>query len=370
MARTPTGLRRDSALLYWAIFLISAPMGMIVLMARRDDLGSVIVGGAFGGVISTGWAYTFIRERWWLLAPLIVLPFVAPQTIFQWLGLAGVFDIAKGISPETRITSIVATCIASTTLGFILFMIHMRRNERHSARAHAELDVARRVHDTLVPSITLSTPLAEVYGRSSPSSAMGGDLIDVIAGDGRLDVVIGDVSGHGVGAGIVMAMLKGCIRTRLMRHPALDEVLADTNRVLADLTAPGMFATCAALRLLPGRRLEFALAGHLPILHYRAAEQRWDRHPNESLPLGIEQYERYVSGAASVGPGDILAVFTDGLMEAQDGRGRELGLEGFARILASAPTQSLESMHETVMKAVASHGAALDDQSLVLVRVS
>src|ERR1043165_4039205 len=291
MARTPTGVRRDSAIFYIAIILLFAPVAMVVMMVQGEGLGSAVVTGVFSGVIGAGWAYAFIRERWWLLLPLIAVPFVAPHTVFLWLARAGVLELGKDLPPSTRNTVMVAMCMACTTVGFVLLMIHMRTNERRSARAHAELHVARRVHDTLVPPFTLKTAVAEVLGRSLPSSAMGGDLIDAVAEDGRLDVLVGDVSGHGVGAGVVMAMLKSCIRTRLAGHIRLDEVLADANRVLANLTAPEMFATCAALRVLPGRRLEFALAGHLPIFHYRAAERRWIRHPNESLPLGIDPSE-------------------------------------------------------------------------------
>jgi hypothetical protein len=75
---------------------------------------------------------------------------------------------------------------------------------------------------------------------------MGGDLIDVVVHEGRLDILLGDVSGHGLGAGVVMAMLKSCVRTRLLHDASLEEVVADANRVLADLTESNMFATFAA----------------------------------------------------------------------------------------------------------------------------
>ena len=193
--------------------------------------------------------------------------------------------------------------------------------------------------------------------------------MDVLEQDGSLTVLLGDVSGHGVAAGVVMAMLKGCIRTRLLRAAPLEQVITDANRVLADLTAPNMFATLAALRLSPGGRLEFALAGHLPVFHHSAGAGRWEQHPNQSLPLGIDHRERFVAGSIAAQPGDTLAVFTDGLVEVQNGAGRELGLAGVAALLAGSLADSLPEMHDRLMAAVRAHGPQIDDQSLVLVRV-
>jgi hypothetical protein len=371
MASTGRQRGREGPLLFLGIFLMFAPVGVLMMMVQETPQGWLggLVSATFSGLLSVGWAYTFMRERWWLLIPLIVAPFVIPQVLFNQLARAGVLEIGTGIPPQARLIVLAAMCVAFTAFGFVLSVLHLRRTERASANAYAELDIAGRVHRTLVPPITLTTPLADVFGRSKPSSTMGGDLIDAVAEEGRVDVLIGDVSGHGVGAGIVMAMLKSCIRMRLMHHADLSEAIGDVNRVLADLTESGMFATFVALRVLPGRRVEFALAGHLPVFHFRAAQGRWERHPNQSLPLGIEHAEEFAAGATQAGAGDIFAVFTDGLTEVQDGAGRELGLEGVAALIQCASRSSLEALHATVAAGVSGHGAQLDDQSLVLVRV-
>jgi sigma-B regulation protein RsbU (phosphoserine phosphatase) len=170
-----------------------------------------------------------------------------------------------------------------------------------------------------------------------------------------------------------MAMLKGSVRTRLLHAGGPAELVGDANRVLTQLTAANMFATFAALRVREGpggaRELEYALAGHLPIFHRRAADGRRVRYPNGSLPLGIEEGERFSAGSVRVERGDVLAVFTDGLTEVQDRGGRELGVEGVARLLEGAPAGDLEAMHAAVMAGVWGHGVQMDDQSLVVVMV-
>jgi hypothetical protein len=363
---------KDSLRLYAGIFFLFVPVGVLLMMGQmrpERPLGVVpgLVCGVFAGLNSVGWAYTFIRAKWWLLAPLIIAPILLQSFLFDWFGgLIG----ATSMSYRASMLTMALMCVASIVIGFILSVIHMRSTERRTARALADLELARQVHATLAPAITMQIPGAEVHGRSFASSTMGGDLIDAVHSGDRLIVLLGDVSGHGVAAGVVMAMLKSCIRTGLMRAAELDRIVSDANRVLADLTAPNMFATLAALRVGSGRRVEFALAGHLPIFHYHAAEKRWERHPNRSLPLGIEREERFAAGAADAGPGDLFAIFTDGLVEVQNKEGRELGLEGVAAILAENPASSLAAMHEAIMARVAAHGARLDDQSLVLMRLA
>jgi serine phosphatase RsbU (regulator of sigma subunit) len=358
--------------MYAGIFLMFAPVGVLMMMVQQTPMGWAmgLASGIFSGLMSVGWAHMFIRERWWLAIPLVAVPILLPSPFFAWFAGTAAGQSGMELSPQARLIVLALLCVAFTAAGFVLSVMHQRRSERSVARTMAEFELAAQVHETLAPPLTLTTPLGEVLGRSEASSTMGGDLIDAVVEGEHLDVLLGDVSGHGVGAGIVMAMLKSCIRTRLLHGADLGSVVEDANRVLTDLTAPNMFATLVALRLRPGGVLEFALAGHLPVLHYRAAEKAWVRHPNQNLPLGIDHAERFVAGSTTVGPGDVLAVFTDGLTEVQDGAGRELGLEGVAALLARAPMGSLAAMHEAVMAGVAKHGPRLDDQSLVLVRVA
>jgi serine phosphatase RsbU (regulator of sigma subunit) len=357
--------------MYAAIFLVGVPIGILLSMVQNQPQGWLValVSGTFTGLISCGWSYAFIRERWWWLLPLNIAPFVVSGPLVRLLTESGLGELGMGLAPRTRLLVSAVMCVAFTVAGFVLFFVHLRRTERSSAAAVAELEVARRVHSTLVPPIAVSTPVAHGFGRSIPSSAMGGDLIDAVQDGAGVSVLLGDVSGHGVGAGIVMAMLKGCVRARLLHGADLAGALSDANTVLVELTAASMFATLAAVRLLPGRVMEYALAGHLPIFHYRAAEGRWHRYANQNLPLAIDAQERFVSGSVTTAPGDTIALFTDGLVEVQDRAGRELGLEAVAAILAACMEDSLSSMHDAVLARVGAHGPQLDDQSLVLIRV-
>lgn len=362
---------RHSPLMLLAIFLVSSPIGVLLMMVQTTPQGWLtgLVAACFAGAISVGWAYAFMSGRMWVIIPAVAVSVAVPKLFALLDSVTGMLQVGTGLSPSARLVILAVMCIALTASGFIVFDTQMRRTERKTARALAELELASEVHRSLVPAIDLDTPRAQVRGRSIASSAMGGDLIDVVENDGGLVVLLGDVSGHGVGAGIVMAMLKASMRTAMLHTGDTTRVLDEVNKVLEQLTEPHMFATFAALRISAGGELEYAMAGHLPIFHRGAATGEWVQYHNQNLPLGIDDGETFTRGTAQLMPGDLLGVFTDGLTEVQDAAGRELGLEGVAALLASAKGAALAEIDQAVMNGVRAHGPQLDDQSLVLVRV-
>ncbi len=335
----------------------------------------VLVSGVAGGLISVGWAATFVFRRFaWLL-------FIVPSSaILPWgmslaLARAGVAMAVPESAAVAHRLAYTTTGIISIVVGYVVLVKVIRQFDRVGARSRAELDVARKMHELIVPLIETRTRRAEIYSRSEPSSEMGGDLIDVVIREGgsEVDLFLADVSGHGVGAGIVMGMLKASIRTRLLAGGDLGTILTDVNRITYELTKPEMFATLACLRLTPDGMVRFALAGHLPIFHFSALDQSWRTVDNEHLPLGVEEVERFGFGSFAARPHDVLAIFSDGLVEVRDERGREFGLNGMAEALQEAvrvaPARELKDVYQSVMDRVRSFGPSADDQTLLLVRV-
>lgn len=357
-------------LILCGVFFTFFPMGLIGMMVP-DQPGSwrgILTIAVFCGLIAVGWASAFVLQRRWLLAIVVPLQYVIPRYFFRWIGSQGWFAGSTGLRPgDTRIVLMIAA-ISSMVVGYVMAMRVSRRLERAAERSRAELDIASSIHKSLVPDIALDRPGLEVLGTSRPSSEMGGDLIDAaIAGD-RTDIILADVSGHGVGAGIVMGMLKSSARTLLRSSPSVQQLLTDLNVVLSDLTKPNMFATMAIVRLSPGGAFEFGLAGHLPIFHFRAASADVIDHPNQSLPLGIEPDERFEIGGATLARGDTLLLITDGLMEVQDAAGREFGLAALRELFRKNATRPLAEVRDAILAAASAHGTQIDDQSLVLIR--
>lgn len=244
----------------------------------------------------------------------------------------------------------------------------VRRLEGASSAQKAEDAVARRLHDALVPDVDVRSGPIAVWGRSVPCSNTGGDFIEVFDDAGKVTVVIGDVSGHGVGAGILMAMIKGALRVRLRQNVGPDRILSELNELVLGLNRPGVFVTATALRVHPDGRVECASAGHLPTLRLNPANPRGSEIANESLPLGVESEERFVLRECTLVQGETLALLTDGLTEVQDRSGRQIGMPLIRKALASRLHAPLPEIFATLASRCEAFGRQTDDQTLVLVR--
>lgn len=227
--------------------------------------------------------------------------------------------------------------------------------------------LAREIHDAQVAPLAVEVPGFAVAGASFPAAEVGGDLVDAAPCGDRLVAYIADVSGHGVRASALMAMLKAAARMRLRAPAAPDELLADLNRVLFELKRPDMFATCAGLALGPPGEVRVALAGHWPLLRVRRGIV--ERAGHKRPARGLRHDERFVADAVAVEPGDVLALISDGVSEAADRGGRHLGIDGIERVLAAHAAAPLKDLLERILAAAREHGPQHDDRTVLLVRV-
>jgi hypothetical protein len=371
----PPGTRKW---LYAGVFVAFGSIGAFVCMLSYSEPPGWVAGLiaiALAGTLAIGWSAMFIERAWWLLLVVVPLsPFLHRLTFdAMWRNEAvgrPLLLTGTQLSVGQRMTVLCAMGIATVFAGYFLTIRVVRRLEASSGRMRAEFDVARKVHDSLVPGIALSVQGLEVHGSSRASAEMGGDLIDLIRTGDRTDIILADVSGHGVGAGIVMGMLKSSARTLLRRHTDLGPFLADLNAVLTDLVRPGTFATAAVVRIDTDRPgiISYAMAGHLPLFLARRAGGIEELR-NEAFPLGIDPDERFPVGQVALATGDTLMLFTDGLTEVLDRSGRQLGLPTLREVFERHAAQPLPAIAAALRALADAHGKQSDDQSLVLIRV-
>jgi hypothetical protein len=195
-----------------------------------------------------------------------------------------------------------------------------------------ELQSGREVQQVLVPE---ALPAIEGYAVTSayqPYSEVGGDFFQIIPNsDGSTMVALGDVSGHGLKAGMSVSMIVGVLRAESDRtSPA--ELLGALNRCLAGRMGGG-FATGMIFRLDRDGTVTFANAGHLPPF-LNGQEYTLDA----SLPLGLIAYSDYTENALQLQPGDQLSVYTDGVLEATNAKGELFGFDRMKALFARRPT--------------------------------
>lgn len=355
-----------------AVFLLFAPIGLLVGLVQTSawGWGGGLAAAVFSGLNALLWQHAISRRRWLMLGVVALLPFVGQWAFFAPLNAAGLYALGSGLSEGWRRVILAAMAVASLSLGFTLLIRYLSASERRSARAKAELDVARRMHDSIVPTIAHNAGWATVHAVSLPSSEMGGDLVDLIPrADNGLDLVLADVSGHGVGAGLVMGMFKGAVRARVLAEGDPGEVATDLNRVFHDLVPGHVFLTAALLRASPSGLVEFALAGHLPI-YIRRAGGEVETLENECLPIGVASDERIVCRSVRLEKGDAAVVFTDGLMEVKDRSGKLLGLDPLRAAIGRSDGASALAVAEAILAAAQAHGLPSDDQSVLVLRIS
>lgn len=185
-------------------------------------------------------------------------------------------------------------------------------------RYETEAALARGLQQALLPRRLSSHPLLETAGRYLPATQameVGGDWYDVVAAGDALALVIGDVQGHGVQAAAAMGQLRTAVRAFALGDRPPDEVMSGTNRLLIDIDS-GLFASCCYIRLDPVTGVaRAARAGHLPPLLRRPDGRT---HPVDlagGVVLGVDPQERYPVTELVIEPGEVLALYTDGLVE-------------------------------------------------------
>jgi phosphoserine phosphatase RsbU/P len=211
--------------------------------------------------------------------------------------------------------------------------------------------------------------IGEVY-ESSARVDVGGDVYDFLElGDGRLAVVLGDVTGHGIDATADMAMAKFVFRSLAREHPEPGEFLAAANEVVVGEIAPGKFITMVYLTVdARDGSLVAASAGHPAPL---VVSEQGDVRPLDvgGLALGIEVGQSYAAGRGLLEPGSSVVVYTDGVIEAR--KDRELyGPERLARAVAEyrrRPPRELARAIVDDCRAFAG-GELADDCAVVVIR--
>ncbi|HEX7446362.1 MAG TPA: GAF domain-containing SpoIIE family protein phosphatase [Pirellulales bacterium] len=163
-----------------------------------------------------------------------------------------------------------------------------------------------------------------------PNQAVGGDYCDVMPlGDGRVGLVVADVSGHGLGVSLLMASVRAALRSLMLAHSGAGRLLEMLNHAMAADLAEGHFITMILAALDPRTHtLEFANAGHAPALHYSATTRQIAALESTGLPIGVTEDETYPLGTPiSLAAGDWLLLSTDGIVEAARPDGEAFGYD-------------------------------------------
>jgi len=252
-----------------------------------------------------------------------------------------------------------------------------KSNERLEGRQReieAELLLAARVQQSLTPrSLVWNNIAVETY--YSPVRTIGGDFGLAVPYDGtHLDLLVCDVSGHGISSALLANRIYTETVELLRKGTGLDEMLRTLNRFVMDQIGPiGFMFTMAAARLdETGRKLSFAAAGHPPALLISPSGELRQIDPRSTVLGALEKaVPQQASEEFELSGGDRLMLYSDGLTEVWNREGQMLGVEGLEKIVRSAAALPLPAMRQAIIDEVTSYsaGPVHDDVTLVLLEV-
>lgn len=241
-------------------------------------------------------------------------------------------------------------------------------------RLEKEIALARQIQEQLLPRPVPTFEGMDVAAVALPSREVGGDYFDVIALDeNRLLLAVADVTGKGVPASLLMANLQACLQVLVPMDISLEDAVAQINRVMVRNTQASTFITFFCGIYHRGeRRLDYINAGHNPPVVVRP-DGSLEYLKEGGLLLGVMNNVRYDRGSVTLHPGEVVALFTDGVTEAMSADGEEFGEERLEACLRESRENSAEEIlndvREELRRFSADPRTLSDDLTMVVVKV-
>lgn len=342
-----------------------------------------------GSLVRADPSETRYRERLILerLNTRLIVPMAAHGRVFGFISLGE----KMSEEPYTREDKELLLTVAEQT-AVALDYSRLIREAAEQAKLRRDLEIAREVQSQLFPQTQPSIPGLEYTGVCRPALGIGGDYYDFIhVGSNSVGLALGDISGKGIAAAILMSNLQAALRSHAaVRGEDVSHIMSEVNRQLCASVQSGKFATFF-YGVYDGlsRRLTYVNAGHNPPMLFRepgalisprtstSPAPLWSGGPPIRLEvggtvLGVMCDARYEQASVALETGDLLVIFTDGVSEAVDPAQDEFSEGRLERVVAShahLPVEELRDRILTEVEVFASGAPQHDDITLIIARV-
>ncbi len=261
----------------------------------------------------------------------------------------------------TALASIAATKIANARL---------LEDRLEKQRLQEEMRVAAEIQRFLLPKGAPQVPGYQLVGSNKPCRTIGGDYYDFDVENGQLLLALGDVSGKGTGAALLMTVLRAATRGH-WTEGTIAEAVGRINRTVTQNVPSGKYITFFMARLDPASgRVSYVNAGHNPPLLVRA-DGSVEMLEEGGMVLGLFDAVPYADGCVELRPGDVLVVFSDGVTETWSPEDEEFGEDGLKRVAVEhrgCDASALQTRILEALEAYAAGGKATDDRTLVVLK--
>jgi sigma-B regulation protein RsbU (phosphoserine phosphatase) len=276
--------------------------------------------------------------------------------------------VGSGFTEEDeRLLNIIAAQSAQLIENARLFQESLKL-----AQVRQQQEAAWEIQRNLLPRSNPEIDGFDVAGASTPAQTVGGDYYDFVKMSGdRWGVFLGDVSGKGMPAALLMANLEATLRGQMFSEVAVDELVVRTNQMMCENTDDERFVTLFCSFVDPhSQEVSYCSAGHdPPLLLTRAGELT--RLETTGIAVGVMEAAPYSSKTITMNEGDVLIIYSDGVPDATNGANEAFGAERLEEVVRENKDAASPELIEAIFKAVADHvdGAAqFDDLTIVVVR--
>ncbi len=371
--------------LIWAIAGFAVAIGITVGTGsdffpalRLSLLFAEVVG--FASLISARVVFPRLATLPYLLFFSLQILTLLSVTVFGSIAVA----ITQPLFVAARATTSILIIAINATLAVVVGIgLHtydsMRRQIEDQFRELREKEVlerqlrtAREVQQQLLPRETPRLEDLELHGRVVPARDVGGDYFDFLpVSPGRVGVVVADVSGKGVPAALLVAGIQASVRALSSAEASPSELQTRVNEILYRSSGSSRYATfLLGFYETASKTFCYSNAGHHPPIRVRDGQVA-ALEPVSGFPIGMFEATTYDENHARLEPGDLLAMYTDGLVEAPNGDEEEFGEDRLCRLLREHSGSPLEQISSAVLEELATWRGDLDahdDATLVLVR--
>jgi serine phosphatase RsbU (regulator of sigma subunit) len=266
-------------------------------------------------------------------------------------------DWADGYNErDLELLTMFASLAASAIDHTMLYRQVMRQR-----MAESELELARKVVESLLPRSFPKVEGLDIYGTTIPVRTVGGDYLDVIASvSERLGVLVADVSGKGLAAALIMVTFRAYIHATVINELAMRVVMTRVNRLVHEATSGDRFITTFYGLIDPEhKRLLYINAGHNPplLLH---ADGTSELLAQGSLPLGVFEDTRFSESIVEFRSGDTLVMYTDGVIEASNRSDEQFGLKRLEEVVRAAEAKPAVEIVRAITNAVNDYSFDMD----------
>jgi phosphoserine phosphatase RsbU/P len=298
---------------------------------------------------------------------LLCVPLIVKSRLIGVLTVCNKKDNETFSEDDQRLLTIIAMQSAQ-----VLENARLYEQEKSLFSIQEEIKLAAKIQLELLPKRNPVLPEYEIAGKTIPAQLVGGDYFDFVPIDEkRLAIILGDVSGKGLPASLLMANLQATLRGQAIASASVDGCICRANKLLFDSTSPEKFATLFyAVLDTESHTLTYCNAGHEPPF-VLAGDNGISRLEKGGLVLGILEHAQYEAEQISLNPGDLLLIYSDGISEAMNLGREEFAEKNIEQAVYANRTRSAEQVIDTLVESVTSHmkGAKQwDDMTLLVVK--